>query len=84
MEADKCGYNSINFSINLEKEKKRVSKRDLKELRFTTKSVKFFDTLKLNPFPVVPDNVNKLKYRLDLSDSKPLTQYEELKLLERF
>lgn len=60
-------FNGINFSLNLSKELKRVSEKDVKTLRFDICQIQFFDASIINPFPSIPDEVSKLSYKLDTS-----------------
>lgn len=70
---DMKSYKSINFSINLAKELKRVSANDVKETRFSVCEIQLFDTKKINPFGTVPDTIDNLEYRLDLSGKEEIS-----------
>ena len=69
---NKNAFKSVNFGINLAKELKRVSVKDAKELHFIVREILFYNTIDINPFPCLPDNVNKLSYNLDYTDLVPL------------
>lgn len=84
MYQDSTAYNGINFSINLAKELKRVSPKDVKEIRFGIKQIDFFKAADINPFPSVPDVVSKLIYKLDISELIPLSESEIDSILETF
>lgn len=61
-------FHNLNFSLNVAKERKKVSPSDIRELRFTMNSIQFYDAREINPFSDLPDNISELKYRLDVSD----------------
>lgn len=61
-------FKGINFSINLAKELKRISLKDVKELRFSIRQIQLFKAADINPFQIIPDIVSKLSYKLDISD----------------
>lgn len=58
--------NTLSFSINIEKEKRRVSPFETKSRRFILKKIKVYPVLSINPFENVPDNVEELSYKLNL------------------
>lgn len=74
MYADSLFFNGMNFSINLAKELKRVSIKDVKELRFSARKIQFFDSDYINPFSTVPEAVSKLNYSLDISEFTALPE----------
>ena len=65
-------FNSIEFAINLEKEKKRVSISDYTKQRFRLQSISFYEAESVNPFKDIPDNVFSLEYKIDLSEEDKL------------
>ena len=69
---DDTAFNNMNFSINLAKELKRVSIKDVKESRFGLREINFFNAEDINPFQTLPDAVSRLNYRLDTSSFTPL------------
>lgn len=75
-------YNGINYSLNLEKELKRISPTDINETKFYLIGFSFFISSIVNPFFSVPPSVRELKYSLDLSDDEQLDQHELLDLLK--
>lgn len=81
---DPVSFNGINFSINLAKELKRVSINDRKEIRFGVKDILFFATKDINPFPIVPDTVSGLSYKLDISEIIPLAEKEIDAVIDAF
>lgn len=68
MERTPNGFNSLNFSINLAKELKRVSPKDVRELRFAVTSIRVFRAESINPFAVLPENVFSLTYKLYIEE----------------
>ena len=74
MRKDSNICNNLQFELSLQKELKRVSPDEVKSKRFVTNSVHFFLNSSINPFPVLPDNVNGIEYIIDLSESKVLSQ----------
>jgi hypothetical protein len=84
MHMDKRAFNSINFSINLAKELKRVSQNDVRDIRFRLNNIQLFDSQKVNPFDIVPDTVEKLQYRLDLSSAEEMKESLVNELISEF
>jgi len=58
--------NSMSFSVNLEKEKRRVSLTEMSSRRFVLKKIGFYRATDINPFLNIPDNVEDLSYNLNL------------------
>ena len=58
--------NGLQFSINLEKEKRRVSPVDAKHKRFILKKIYAYSASDIDPFGDIPDCVKNLSYDLDL------------------
>lgn len=58
--------NSIQFSENIEKEKRRISPTEMKTKRFSLKRISAYNIKDINPFVVVPDCVEDLSYKLNL------------------
>lgn len=58
--------NSMIFSVNIEKEKRRVSPTEINNKRFVLKKIKFYRAADINPFEIIPDSVEDLSYRLNL------------------
>lgn len=77
-------FQSLNFSLNLAKELRKVSPRDIQELRFATNSIQFYDARAINPFSDIPDNVSKLQYRLDVSECPCIKNSELIGILGDF
>lgn len=77
-------FRSMSFNINLAKELKKVSPREVKELRLKLHEIQVFDTDEINPFPSVPNEVDKLEYRLDVSEMEKISQDEIIKLVYEF
>ena len=71
MLADPNYCNNYSFSINIEKERKRISPTDSENLFFAVKNIAFYRAKDINPFSSLPDEVGSLSYKLDLSDSTP-------------
>ncbi len=70
------GYN-YKFWVKVEKEKLKISPRDMEEERFSFKNCFIYDTSAINPFPTIPLKVTEIKYDLDLIDDDgcPLDEY---------
>ena len=77
-------FQNFNFSLNIAKELKKVSPRDIQELKFSTNSIQFYDAREINPFSDLPDNISELKYRLDVSDCTNIKSTELVGVLEKF
>lgn len=84
MRSDLDAFNNMNFNINLAKELKRISVKDIKNTRFAIREIQFFSTVNINPFPVIPDTVSKLNYKLDISEFSPLSEFESDAILEEY
>lgn len=65
--------NGLQFSINLEKEKRRVSPIDAKHKRFVLKKVYAYPASNINPFESIPDCVEDLSYKIDLLSFKDIS-----------
>lgn len=64
--------NNYDFSVNVEKERKRISPTDSENILFSVKEILFYFAKDINPFSVLPNNINSLSYKLDLSDSSEI------------
>lgn len=64
--ADPNICNSLSFSVNLEKEKRRVSPTELKNRRFLLNRISFYRASDIDPFVSIPDSVEDLSYKLNL------------------
>ena len=64
--------NGLQFSINLEKEKRRVSPIDAKHKRFVLRKVYAYPASNINPFGDIPDCVEDLSYKIDLLPFKDI------------
>lgn len=73
----KC-FNSFNFSLNIEKEKMRVSPVDAETKRFILKGISIYRAETINPFKNIPDEISNLSYKMSLMD-KPQVNIDELK-----
>lgn len=56
----------LQFSLNLEIERRRVSPIDAKHRRFVLKKIHAYPANKINPFRDIPDCVEDLTYKIDL------------------
>lgn len=83
MQETNC-FQNLNFNLNVAKELKKVSPRDIQELRFTTNSILFYDARDINPFFDLPDNISELKYRLDVSECAYIKSAEISSMLGSF
>lgn len=58
--------NSIQFSENVEKEKRRISPTEMTTKSFSLKRISVYNIKDINPFVVVPDCIEDLSYKLNL------------------
>lgn len=66
MQNDPDHYNNYNFTLNIEREKKRVSPVDADSRKFSVKAISVFDVDDINPFEEIPECVSGLTYKIDL------------------
>lgn len=59
-------YNSLQFSINIEKERKRISPSDLVNKHFLLKKIYAYNAQDINQFKTLPDCIEDLSYKLNL------------------
>lgn len=84
MYSDPDAFNGMNFSINLAKELKRISMNDIKEIRFSVRDILFLSAADINPFPIIPHEVNKVVYQLDVSEFPSLSEIDEDSIIDTF
>lgn len=60
--------NSLQFEISLQKELKRVAPDEAQNRRFCVHSVHYYEGESINPFPILPENVDGIEYKLDLTE----------------
>ena len=65
--------NSMEFSVNLEKEKRRISPDELRNKRFILNRIGFYFASDINPFKLIPDCVEDLSYKLNLTSFNSLS-----------
>lgn len=65
--------NSFSFSVNIEKEKRRISPLEFKSKRFVLKKINVYPADDINPFDTVPDYVGRLTYMLDVLPFKSIS-----------
>lgn len=58
--------NSMSFSVDIEKEKRRVSPTEINSRRFVLKNIGAYRAADINPFAKFPDCVEDLSYKLNL------------------
>lgn len=58
--------NSLQFSINIEKERKRISASDLVNKHFLLKKIYAYNVKDINQFKSLPDCIEDLSYKLNL------------------
>ena len=58
--------NSMQFSVNIEREKRRISPHDLRSKKFILKRICAYSAASINPFSSIPDCVEDMSYKLDL------------------
>lgn len=61
--------NSLSFSTNVEREKRKISPKEADRKRFVFKSVRLYNSNDICPFPVIPANISDLSYKIDLSNA---------------
>ncbi len=65
--------NGMQFSINIEKEKRRISPSEISSKRFALRKISFYRAIDINPFVNVPDCVENLSYKLNLLSFPEIT-----------
>ena len=70
--------NSVKFSVNLEKEKRRISTSEISSRRFILKGIHAFRATDINPFERIPSCVEDLSYKLNLLPFNTITLQEIL------
>lgn len=78
LENENC-CNSMQFSVNVEKEKRRVSPIEIKNKRFILKKILLYRAKDINPFISIPDCVEGLSYKLNLHPFKDVPLSEIIK-----
>lgn len=58
--------NNMSFSVNIEKDKRRVSPTEINSRRFVLNRINVYHATDINPFMNVPDCVEDLSYKLNL------------------
>ena len=66
--SDYC--NDLNFAINIETERRRISLKEASYKRFCLKSIKLFDTRDICPFSFIPETVSDLSYKINIISLK--------------
>ncbi len=59
-------FKSLNFALNIEREKKRISSIDAETKKFCFKSATIYNANLINPFQKIPENISDITYKLDL------------------
>ena len=72
--------NSLQFTENIEKEKRRISPVEMKTKRFSFKKINAYYAKETNPFVSIPDYVEDLSYKLNLLSFPDIT-FEKIKQL---
>ena len=70
MLADPVNFSNLNFVLNIEKERKRISPVSADSKKFAVKFIKLYDAANINPFDEIPECVSQLTYKLDLSNKE--------------
>lgn len=65
----KEAFKNINFTINVEKELKRISQNEIETQRFIVDNFAFYKCNDINPFNSIPENIEELNYKIDLTNS---------------
>ena len=84
MRREPGAFRGMNFSINLAKELKRVSSKDVRETRLDVRYTDIYNTKIINPFPIIPEGVNHMTYRLDVSEFEGLSNEQKEILIKEF
>jgi hypothetical protein len=58
--------NSMQFSVNIEREKRRISPHELRIKKFILRKICTYNAASINPFSSIPDCVEEMSYKLDL------------------
>lgn len=58
--------NSMQFSVNIEREKRRISPHELRSKKFILRRICAYSAVSINPFSSIPDCVEDMSYKLDL------------------
>lgn len=58
--------NGMQFSVNIEREKRRISPHELRSKKFILKRICAYNAVSINPFSSIPDCVEEMSYKLDL------------------
>lgn len=58
--------NNLQFSVNIEKEKRRISPSELRNKHFVLKKIYAYNTKEINLFKTLPDYIADLSYKLNL------------------
>ena len=58
--------NGMKFSVNIEREKRRISPHELRSKKFILKRICAYNAVSINPFSSIPDCVEEMSYKLDL------------------
>ena len=74
----------LNFCINLAREFKRISGQEASQLRFVTSRIDVFYNEDINPFPILPECISNLEYKMDLSLYDALDEAEHYTLAHEF
>ena len=61
-------FNGYLFTLNLEKERRRVSPVDAEVKKFNVYETRIYEAKAINPFEKIPANIANLTYQLDLID----------------
>lgn len=73
--------NSMQFSVNIEREKRRISAHDLRSKKFILKRICAYSATAINPFGLIPDCVEDMSYKLDLLPFKDVAFSDIVKAL---
>ena len=73
--------NNMQFSVNIEREKRRISPHDLRSKKFILKRICAYSATAINPFGLIPDCVEDMSYKLDLLPFKDVAFSDIVKAL---
>ncbi len=73
MLSDPTYFKGFNFTLNVEKEKRRISPVDAETKRFVFKNAFIYNAAEINPFKIVPDEIYSLSYRMNLQEKPQIS-----------
>ena len=72
----------MQFSVNIEREKRKISPHDLRSKKFILRRICAYNAASINPFSSIPDCVEDMTYKLDLLPLHDVPFYDIIKKLQ--